>query len=173
MSAVTQKQEYDLTDLVQTHQAGVWRYLRFVGADANEAEDLVQETFLAFMRANFVYHGPAATAAYLRQVARRQLLLARRKQGREVNTVELNAADSVWSDSVSDDGLDDYLGALRDCLESLQTRSCTAISLQYQQGLGRAEIADQLGMTLDGIKTLMRRTRQSLRECVERKVRQT
>ena len=124
MSAVTQpKQEFSLADLVSDHQAGVWRYLRFIGADLTEVDDLVQETFLAFMRAKFSYQGPAATAAFLRQVARHQLLKRRRRQGREVNTVELEAAESVWSELSADDGLDHYIPALRDCLQRLRERS--------------------------------------------------
>ena len=171
MSAVTRNETtYEIADLVQQHQAGVWRYLRFIGADANEVDDFVQETFLAFIRADFAYRGPAATAAYLRQVARNQLLQARRKQGREVNTVELSAAESVWSEVAAADGLDYYLVALRTCLEQLRNRSQKAVELQYKLGLNRTVMADRLGMTPDGIKTLMRRTRQQLRECVERKV---
>ena len=171
MSAVTQKQQTNnLGELVHEHQGGVWRYLRFVGADATEADDLVQETFLAFMRANFKYQGPAATVAYLRQVARNQLLQLRRKQGREINTVELTTAESVWSEVAAEDGLDDYLTALRSCVEQLQNRPQAAIDLQYKQRLGRAAMAEKLGMSADGIKTLLRRTRQQLRKCVERKV---
>lgn len=173
MSAVTQTEDYDLADLVRMHQAGVWRYLRFLGADPSEAEDLVQETFLAFMRAKFVYQGPTATAAYLRQVARNQLLQVRRRQGREVNTVEIAAAESVWAEFAAADGLDDYLQALEGCLDGLQDRSRQAVELQYRKGLGRAEIAEHMRMSVDGVKTLLRRTRHRLRECVERKVRRS
>ena len=54
------------------------------------------------------------------------------------------------------------------CLEKLAGRAKQSIELQYQQGLGREEVADTLGMSPDGVKTLLRRTRQKLRECIER-----
>ncbi len=38
---------FDFAGLVRTHQVGVWRYVRFLGAEAAEADDLTQETFLA------------------------------------------------------------------------------------------------------------------------------
>ena len=170
MSAVTQNQDFDLAELVREHQAGVWRYLRFIGASLSEADDLVQETFLAFMRSKFSYCGPAATAAYLRQIARNQLLQARRREGREVNTVQLSAAETVWAEVAGEDGLDDYVSALRICLTNLRQRSQQVVELHYRHGLGRAEIAARLDMKPDGIKTLLRRSRQALRECVERKV---
>ena len=171
MSTVTQqKQTFEFGQLVREHQAGVWRYLRFLGADPTEVDDLVQETFLALMRAkNFSYQGTVATSAYLRQVARNQLLQRRRKQGREVNTVELTAAESVWSEVAAEDGLEQYIHVLRECIEQLSGRPQQAVQLQYQEGLGRAEVAAKLGISPDGVKTMLRRTRRKLRECVERK----
>ena len=76
-------------ELIRRYQTGVWRYLRFLGARTAEVDDLVQETFLAVLRGSFEHRSDRQTAAYLRKVARNQLLLARRRQGKELNTVEL------------------------------------------------------------------------------------
>ena len=168
----------DLAELVHTHQAGVWRYLRFLGAQADESDDLTQETFLAVARAirqsNFAERSPPQTAAYLRTVARNQLLMARRKQGREPSTVELEAAESVWAEATAGRGIDDYVAALADCLETglKQTdgRARQAIDQFYRDRRGRAEIAKELNMTPEGVKTLLRRTRDVLRQCIERKI---
>jgi RNA polymerase sigma-70 factor (ECF subfamily) len=162
---------FDLANLVQKHQAGVWRYVRFLGADASEADDLTQETFLALARAEFVERDERQTAGYLRVVARNQLLALRRKQNREVSTVELEAADSVWAAAAGPDGsLGGYLEALRDCVQQLEGRARQAIELHYHDQAGREAIATRLEMQPDGVKTLLRRTRQVLRECVERKL---
>ena len=161
----------DLASLVHRHQAGVWRYVRFLGADSSEADDLTQETFLALARAEFVERDERQTAGYLRVVARNQLLALRRKQNREISTVELEAADSVWAAAAGPDGsLANYLDALRECLQQLEGRACQAIELHYQKNTGRDAIAQRLGMQPDGVKTLLRRTRSILRECVERKI---
>lgn len=169
--APPKEEALDLAQMVRQHQAGIWRYLRFLGASGNEVDDLVQDTFLAFVRANqlakFSFRSDASTLAYLRQVARNQLLQRRRRQGHEMDTVQLTSAEQVWSEVAAEDGLDDYLQTLRKCKERLTGRSKKAIQLQYQQGLGRAEVADTLGMSLDGVKTLLRRTRERLRKCVE------
>jgi len=157
--------------LVRRHQAGVWRYLRFLGAERTEADDLTQETFLAFARAEFVERGPRQTVGYLRTVARNQLLALRRRQRCEINTVELEAADSVWAAAAGPDGsLNDYLDALRDCVEQLDGRPREAINLHYRDKAGREAIAAKLAMKPDGVKSLLRRTRELLRECVERKI---
>ncbi len=161
----------DLATLVQRHQAGVWRYLRYLGAESTEADDLVQETFLAFARAEFVQRDPRQTAGYLRTLARHQLLALRRRQHREVSTVELEAAESVWAAAAGSDGsLGGYLEALGECVEQLEGRPREAIDLHYRQGAGRDAIAVKLDMKPDGVKSLLRRTRELLRECVERKI---
>ncbi|HEX7449919.1 MAG TPA: sigma factor, partial [Pirellulales bacterium] len=61
---------FDAARLIEEHQAGVWRYLRVLGCNAAEAEDLTQDTFLAVLEKPFHDYQRAATAAYLRQVAR-------------------------------------------------------------------------------------------------------
>jgi RNA polymerase sigma-70 factor, ECF subfamily len=161
----------DLATLVQQHQAGLWRYLRYLGADSTEAADLTQETFLAFARAKFAERHDLQTAGYLRTVARNQLLMLRRRQHREICTVELQAADSVWAAATGPDGsLSAYLDALRECVDRLEGRARQAIDLHYRECATRDAIASQLQMQPDGIKTLLRRTRQLLRECVERKM---
>jgi RNA polymerase sigma-70 factor (ECF subfamily) len=162
---------FDLSRLVHQHQAEVWRYVRFLGAERVEADDITQETFLAIARAAFVERDEQQTTGYLRVVARNQLLALRRKQRREVSTVELEAAESVWATAAGSDGtLTGYLDALRDCVAGLQGRLRQAIDLHYRDGAGREAIAAALEMKPDGVKTLLRRTRQALRECVERKL---
>jgi len=46
MTAATADRQTEMAALVRAHQAGVWRYLRFLGCEPSEADDLVQETFL-------------------------------------------------------------------------------------------------------------------------------
>jgi RNA polymerase sigma-70 factor, ECF subfamily len=161
----------DLASLVNRFQAGVWRYVRYLGADTTEADDLTQETFLAVARGGFAERDDRQTAGYLRTVARNQLLVLRRKQNREISTVELEAADTVWAAAAGQDGrLDAWLDALRECVDGLEGRARRAIDMHYHEHASREAIATQLEMQPDGVKTLLRRTRQLLRECIERKL---
>ena len=159
MTAVQEQVELEPAELIRRYQTGIWRYLRFLGAGRTETDDLVQETFLAVLRGKFQQRSDAATAAYLRTVARNQLLMARRRQGKEVNTVELAAAESTWADVAATDGLEDYLSALRECLKHVNGHAKQAIDLFYRQGRKRTEVAAQLEMKPESIKTLLRRTR--------------
>lgn len=172
MTAVSEEpRTTQLADLVREHQAGVWRYVRYLGADPPESDDLTQETFLAVARAPFEQRCPKQTAAYLRTVAGNQLRMLRRKQKREVECVTLEAAEAVWAEVAGDDGLETYLDALRECLQGLDGRARQAIDLHYREETSRELMAERLDMKPEGVKTLLRRTRQILRECIERRLR--
>ena len=133
--------EFDLASLVREHQADVWRYLRYLGAAADDADDLTQETFLAVARTPFELRSRGETAAYLRTAARNQLLMLRRRQGREASTVELAAAEEVWAAATPDGDSSELLDALAACYETLAGRAREAIDRFYRDGESREEIA--------------------------------
>ena len=160
----------DLTGLVERHQAEVWRYLRYLGAQSAEADDLVQETFLAVARSGFEERSRHESARYLRTAARNQFLSLRRKQKREVLSARLEAAEAVWVEHASGDLWENQIGAVRGCVEKLEGRARQAIDLHYREKASRLAIAERLGMKPDGVKTLLRRTRAVLRECIERAI---
>ena len=156
----------NLAELVEAHQAGVWRYLRFLGCDEPSADDLTQETFLSVHRRPFEQRSEEATTAYLRTVARNLFLMTIRKSKRRAAIEHADVADEVWTQHAGGGG-EQHLDALRGCVERLNGRPREAIDLCYEQGRSRAEIAEALGMSEDGVKSLLRRTRDALRKCVD------
>ena len=157
------------TGLIRRHQVEVWRYLRYLGCDGTRAEDLVQETFLAVWRRPFEDRGEGAARAYLLRAARNRFLMSRRKEKNAPALLDLEAAELVWEEQAPDGG-DAYQEALRACLETVGEKARTALELRYRERESRAGIARVLQMSVEGVKTLMRRTRQSLRNCVERRL---
>ena len=171
MTAVSDppRTQFDLDALVREHQADLWRYLRYLGAAAADADDLTQETFLAIARNPFEIRTRAATAAYLRTAARNQLLMLRRRQGRQIETVDLAPAEAVWAEHCPDGGANEFLDLLAACRETLAGRSREGVDLFYRDNLSREELADRLEMSVEGVKTLLRRARAALKDCIERK----
>lgn len=160
----------DVARLVQTYQAGVWRYLRALGCDASSAEDLTQETFLAVLEKPFSDFNPAATAAYLRTVARNLFISAQRRASRVVSVADIDELDLDWSRWAGDDAGQQLLVTLRECLKALGEKAKQAVELRYRDEASRAGIAASLGMSEDGAKNLLQRAKQQLRECIERKL---
>jgi RNA polymerase sigma-70 factor (ECF subfamily) len=165
-----------LSALVQTHQAELYRYLRYLGADPHLAEDLLQETFLAAMKSRRVGElvAPEARAAYLRGIARNLWLLACRREYSRPVTVDsrlAERAETVWQTEFlrAGDGFD-YVEALRKCLERLEARDRDFLHQHYAERRSRGELARLLEMTENGVKTLARRLRARLGDCIRRRL---
>ena len=163
---------FDATELIEQNQAGVWRYLRALGCEPAQADDLTQETFLAVLQHPFQDFGAAATAVYLRKVAFHQFISAQRLAGKvKVFAVEdIEAFDRAWEQWAGDDSGEARLEALRDCLQELRPRARLALEMRFRERESRASIAAALGISEHGAKNLMQRAKHQLRKCIEGKL---
>lgn len=152
---------------VEEHRCAVWRYLRLLGASADEADDLSQETLLA----GCVAERPPGERAgpFLRGIARNHWLRTRRWWRRRREREVALAVDELWSTTMEPNAGEDLLDQLRHCVQLLQPRARQALEMHYRDGLGWHDIAAQLGQKLNGTKTLAQRARQALRACIERR----
>lgn len=148
------------------HSQMLRRYLFVLGAPAAGIEDLLQEVFVLAMRQNFHDGGPRAVGALLRGIGRNLLLRARRAAAARR---EVELAHEVWCEDGGDDDGDERVEALRACVAALPPRARTLLELAYGEGLGRAALAQAIGMQPDGVKTALRRLREGLRACIARK----
>jgi len=146
-------------NLIRNHWAPLRRYLRILGADADAAEDLSQDVFVVALRKGLEDRG-GRTAAWLRRTARFLFLDHARKR----RPISLEVAAEVWEQHGSHDA--ERQRALRACIPLLTERSQTALAYGDRQSW--AEIGLALGMQASGIKTLLRRCRATLKECIER-----
>jgi RNA polymerase sigma-70 factor (ECF subfamily) len=167
----------ELETLVRTHQAEVYRYIRYLGAvDCALAEDIVQETFLAaFQSPN---PAPATDvrrqSAWLRGIARNLFLAHCRKTRNSpvrADSSSLQRAEECWAVEFlrQGDGFD-YVEALRRCLGSLDQKQRRFLDLRYAEKKSRVEMAQLLRMTEDGIKSALQRIRGMLQNCIERRI---
>ena len=161
---------FDPVRLIQTYQAGVWRYLRAMGCESSLAEDLTQDTFLAVLQRPFNDVSPAATSAYLRKTALNMLISHERRAGRVRTVEDIEQLDQTWIRWVGDDEGEAILNHLRDCLGRLTDRARLALEMRFRGENTRLEIAAALEITEHGAKNLMQRAKQQLRECIERKL---
>ena len=93
-----------------------------------------------------------------------------RARSRRPEVSNLEQAEAEFVEFAGDDGGDARIDALRQCLESLQKRPRHAVDLGYRDGRAREAAAAQLKLQLEGFKTLLRRGRDQLRECVQRRL---
>jgi RNA polymerase sigma-70 factor (ECF subfamily) len=167
----------ELETLVRIHQAEVYRYLRYLGAfDGALAEDLVQETFLAAWRSR---NPPPADdergqASWLRGIARNLFYAhCRKKKAVPLREGMLEQAEEFWVRDFlrSGDGYD-YVQALRACVQKLDERRRHVLGLCYVEGKSRAEMAEALQMTENGVKSALQRLRAILADCIEQRLKE-
>ena len=161
----------DVEALIVAHQAGVWRYLRYLGCDRAQADDITQETFLQVLRHGFEQRGERETAAWLRTVARNCFLMNVRKT-RHVQSVEdLDLADKAWEQGQGDgESGEARLRALKHCLASIQGKAKQALEMQYVQHRTGEDIAQALGMSHENVRVTLHRAKQALKKCIEGKL---
>ncbi len=161
---------FDAVRLIQTHQVGVWRYLRALGCDPALADDLTQETFIKILERPFEDLHEASTAAYLRRTAHNLLVTHKRKEGKFVDVENLDLFASAWLRWAEHDQGEELLATLRECLQGLTNRARQALEMRFHGQQSRSNIAAALEITEHGAKNLMQRAKQQLRECIEGKL---
>jgi RNA polymerase sigma-70 factor (ECF subfamily) len=159
----------ELEAMILAHQAEVYRYVRYLGADdSSTTEDIVQDAFLAAFKSNNVPDSKdeRTRAAWFLNHCRR-----RRTSPVKVNSQSLENAEVFWENEFlrEGDGFE-VIEALRRCLNRLEERKRAIVDRFYAKNASRAELAKDFQMSEDGVKTLMRRIRGELGDCIKRRI---
>ena len=161
----------ELTEsVVRAHQHSVWRFLRFLGCDPALADDLTQDAFLALLRARLPDRGPVALEAWLCGTARNLMRARRRELRRELATASPDELEAAWQSYARDDEGERYRAALRACLDGLSERQRGIVEMRWGRRARRDEIAQAAGVGVEGVKSLLRRIKDALRHCIQKRV---
>jgi RNA polymerase sigma-70 factor (ECF subfamily) len=167
IAAVDQADEADRTGPLEAATRRVRRYLRFLGCERAVVDDLVQETMLA-AAGSFASRVPPL--AWLLVTARNCLLMHLRRSGRRREVADLDRLHERWIEDARDDGGDAQREALDSCLQQVGDRARQVVELRYRDGLARGVIAERLGLGVEGVKSLLARTRAALGDCIRRRL---
>ena len=155
----------EILDLVRTHQRLATSYLRYLGCPGDRVDDLAQETFLRLLRRPPRDRRPAGVRSYLCTIARNLLLNSVRDEAARPALVPL---DRAWASFVRADAGAASLDALRGCLGRLPRRSREVLRLRFGLDLPRDVVAARAGLSLGGVKSILLRSKELLRDCVRR-----
>lgn len=158
------------SDAIEPHRPALWGYLRMLGCDRVEADDLAQEALLAALGRDLGDWEAARVLGYLRSIARNKFIDMLRRRGREISVESLDAAEAAWQALTPDEAVDARQEALRHCLDQLTPRARNAIELVYHHDSSGEQAARALGISTDAVKGLLKRARALLRECVSRRI---
>ncbi len=149
---------------VALHQAAVFRFLRASTADAADAEDALQETFVAAWRSSANYRGDAPPRAWILGIARNAARHARRRRaGEPADFVSLDdlGLDAGWGAEDPEQALSATLRreALQAALARLPASDREILVLRELEELDGASVAAMLGLTVAAMKSRLHRAR--------------
>ena len=152
--------------LVRAHQRSVYSLALRMLSDHYEAEDLAQEVFLGLHRNLSSVESAAHLAFWLRKVTLNRAIDRLRRRPRQ--DLPLEEALAVPSDdSHSDPWLQRRLRAL---LAQLAPAPRAVVLLRFQEDLNPTEIARTLNMSINTVKSHLKRSLNTLRERIGARV---
>lgn len=154
---------------VARHEAGVWRRARTLASNEADAEDLLQETFLAAWRAAGNFRGGNARS-WLLTIATHAWQRVAPRVAREVATgddeeLEVLAERAGWGTGVhSENPAQAWIEA---ALHRLAPGDRTLLMLRDVEAIPAEEVAATLGLTLSATKSRLHRARMRLAAAYE------
>lgn len=169
---------------VDEHGDSLFRYALFRIQDAQVAEDLVQETFLAALRSHENFMGQSTVKTWLIAILKHKIVDHIRKKIREPSSDKIETLSDPDFDehghwqlrpgkwAINPGKLyeqKEFVDVLYRCLAELPERLAEAFIKREMDGLSTAEICKELGITATNSWVMLYRARMSLRRCLENK----
>jgi RNA polymerase sigma-70 factor len=163
----------EVARLLMQHRTALYGYIFACVRNHADAEDILQNVSVAVTESIRQLRDERGFLPWAREIARRRIL-AHRRQGRREQPLDpelvlqlAEAADYVERERQSSV----QHAALMACLESLPPESRKLIAMRYDGSAADArELATRFKRTVQSIYAHIKRIKQALRECVERRL---
>ena len=136
----------------------LYRYLRGNLPTAEDVEDVLNETFVATVKAIVNFDGRVALSTFIYSIANRKVADFWRKR-KEVQTLQPDAATTAGPDST---GME-----FQEALSALPERSKQALLLRYHMGMSVSEVAEIMEASYKATESLLTRARRQLQAVLE------
>ena len=156
---------------IRQYRSAVYRLLLFLLRDAEDAEEVAQETFLIAISRNPNADNVTNRGAWLRSIARNLARNHMRKRGNSPrllgdDLLELAERHFVETGSDRDDVWDARRQALASCIHKLSPSDHSLVRRRYELGQRVKQIAEELGMEPNSLSKRLERIRGNLRKCI-------
>jgi RNA polymerase sigma-70 factor, ECF subfamily len=133
-------------------------FFRQVGGDAEQAADLMQETFLKAFAAKKGYRPGTDVSPWLFTIAYNLCRNVYRRQGHELMPLTQNELNSVAADDVEVD-IDSHIlsAALSEVLGQLPSEARLLFSLHYEEEMSVPQLAQMYGLPEGTVKSRLHR----------------
>ncbi len=164
--------ETAVAQVLDTYGGLVWSIARGAFRDRAEAEDAVQDVFIAVWRSASRYDPASASeATFVAMIARRRVIDRIRKAGRRPDTQPIESVGDPGSDTASESP--SYAAAVKEesarvleVIDALDPPQPEVIRHAVLDGLTHVQIAERLSLPLGTVKTHIRRGLAKVRRAI-------
>lgn len=181
----------DATVWLDQHGDYLFKYASFRLRDPSAAEDVVQETFLAALKAYEKFEGRGSERTWLVGILKHKITDHFRRIAREAPIGEdedegpehvefftrTDGWDGHWNNEYAPTEWHatpaqlvergDFWMVFNDCLSPLPKRTASAFTLREVDGLSSEEICEMLSITVNNLWVMLHRARLHLRNCLQ------
>lgn len=159
---VAQGDEAAFSELLRRHQDAVYGFARRFLGDAQEAEDVAQETFLRLYRMAESYRPEAMLRTFLLRITKNLCIDLYRKKRPEL----MDALPEVTDPKTPLDLLESAVETHRieAAVEALPPNQRAAIQLRHGEHLPYGQIAQVMDISVSAVESLLVRARRTLRK---------
>jgi RNA polymerase sigma-70 factor (ECF subfamily) len=143
----------------------VWAYLVRMTGDRQQADDLLQECFYRFLRAEAALETESHRRHYLFRIATNLVRDGARRRRTQPAPVSQEVLPEAMGNPDHVEGLDRRLDVTR-AMDSLKPRERAMLWLAYAQGSSHDEIAKMVGVRPSSMKALLSRARRKLADAL-------
>ena len=165
----------------------LYRYALARLRDKSAAEDVVQETLLAALKAQENFRGDSAVKTWLIGIMKFKIIDFYRKSGREIQSESLEqtlsssedndfdengrwtTAVNSWSDPDSALHQDQFFAVYQSCIDALPKNQAKLFVLNETSDLSSEELCKIMNIsTTNNLWVILSRTRKRLRDCIDK-----
>jgi RNA polymerase sigma-70 factor (ECF subfamily) len=162
--------------IMRRYNQRVFRIVRSILGDDDEAEDVVQEAYVRAYEHLGRFEGRSKFSTWLTRIAVHEAT-ARRRRRRRLRLVDLHDAETVRMQPLSNDtntpdeiGSAELGGVLRQAIDGLPAELRVVFTARLVEGLDTSEAAECLGLTEANVKVRLHRARSLLRERIDERM---
>jgi len=170
-------------DWLNEHGDYLYRFALARLRDPSQAEDVVQETFLAAVKSDS-FSGQSSPRTWLTGILKHKIIDVMRKSSREMNISALQEEDANMDEFFDDtnhwaekpqawdiphDALEQkqFLGVLQQCIDKLPKKAAAIFTMRDIEEQENNDICKELGITTTNAWVMLYRARMGMRKCLE------
>jgi RNA polymerase sigma-70 factor (ECF subfamily) len=152
-------------------QPSLTAFIRSLLPDFQQAEEVLQRVAVTLVRKFDQYDPDRPFAAWAIGIAKFEVLYYRRERATDRHLFNDQLVERIaLSYQRFAEEADPIREALEQCLARLNGRARKVVDLRYAKGLSSPDVAKKMRLSAGAVRMLLCRVRQTLRDCIEKRV---